>query len=86
MRFTSTAHFFALIGVYFSTRYEIGVIRKGMNRLPIAVLFAFGNLFVYRYYKLYFYRRSFEKKYKDVDDISLENIIKSLEAFKLKVH
>ena len=40
----------------------------------------FGN-----YYNLYFYKKAFDYKYKDVDNRNLENIIKSLEQNKISI-
>ena len=86
LRLCSTAHFFALIGIFFSSRYGMSVFRNGKNHLMLSILFGFANVYIYRKYNVYFFLRSFEKKYRDVDDGSLENIIKSLEANRLKVH
>ena len=86
LRFCTTAHFFALVGVYFSSIYNNMFLVKRMKNFPIALLFLFANMFVNRFYSKYFLIRSFEIKYKDIDDQSLEKIIKSLEASKLIVH
>jgi len=82
----STTHFIFLTVVYFSSKYESMIFKNGKAYLPAAVLFLFGNYYVFSMYNSYFLRKSFEKKYRDVDDENLENIIKSLESYRVKAH
>lgn len=85
IRLCSTAHFFTLIGICFGNRFNMFMMGNDKNRVGLLFLFGLANILVYNYYTIHFYRRSFEKMYREVDDQSLENIIKSLEATNLKI-
>lgn len=82
--FLSTTHFFLLVGLCFSPKYEAFVLRGGMKNIIFSTIFFIGNFFIYKSYNRYFLRRSFEKKYRDIDDENLENILKSLEQYRVK--
>ena len=84
--FVTSAHLIALASIFFSRKYEKIVFGGGKNQLIGGFVFLFANLYLYSFYNNYFLRRSFEIKYRDVDDENLENIIKSLEAYRVKAH
>jgi len=82
----SYTHFIALTSFFFSRKYDHFVFGGGKIQLVGAFAFLFINYYTYTSYNTYFLRRSFEIKYRDVDDENLENIIKSLEAYRVKAY
>jgi len=83
--FVTSLHLIGLASIFFSRKYDQFVFGSGnKNHVVGACAFIFANIFAYNVYNKYFLKRSFEIKYRDVDDENLENIIKSLEAYKVK--
>ncbi len=84
--FVSSAHLIGLASIFFSRKYDQMVFGGGKNYMIGAFAFLFANFYMYSVYNTYFLRRSFEIKYRDIDDENLENIIKSLEAYRVRAH
>lgn len=78
-------HFFGFVGIFLGTRFRKINISERLKSPKYVVLFLFGNLVANIFYSKYFYERSFYKKYREIDDRSLENIINTLEANMLNI-
>lgn len=81
-----TVHLVGLGVFYFTRRNDLYLSSASKYQFLGALGFVFANLFVYSLYDTYFLDRSFQTKYRDVNDENLANIIKSLEDYKIKVH
>jgi len=82
---SSTSHLIALLGIYFSSKYTKFLFSNDKIKIPASILFLFANVFLYRKYTEYFIKKSFEKKYREVENETLDQIIKTLEVSRLKI-
>lgn len=83
----TTTHLVGLAFIFFNKRYDNLVFSGAKNHHILGALaFLFANFYLYSVYNTYFIKRSFEMKYRDIDDENLENIIISLEAYRVKAH
>jgi hypothetical protein len=76
----------SLLGIFFSNKFQTYFSDKGKYKLALSLVFAYGNIYALSSYSNYFLKKSFEKKYRNIDDQNLENIIKSMESYRLKAH
>jgi len=82
----SSLQVMGVLAFYFTSKYDLVVTKGGKKNILAGCLFVFANIELYNIYHSYFLKKSFEKKYRHVDDENLENIIKSLEAYRVKAH